>query len=174
MLNFGMCLYCWMWIDVWGGIFPVNCCLSQHTIKLIWNKWAHRRLQCLVLSCRNELWQAVNSSSRYKTRIPCLQTALFTFYWDTDGGFVSGIHVTQDTIRRMWHSFNTGNLIQELLLRFLGSTSSRLHTCLHSAKIQFTPTAVKSMLSRYHVTHTDCVKRNGSKTARTSRLTNYN
>lgn len=105
MITIGMCGNFWTWIDVWDVSF------SPH--KLTCSDWA-QRIQCLIFSCRNELWQAVNSWPRCSTRIPRLQTALFTFE--------TGIRVTQGTIPRMRQSFNTAAKVSGL---------SRLHARLH-------------------------------------------
>lgn len=81
---------------------------------------------------------------------------------------MSGICVTQDTIRRMWHSFNTAAKVSGLNVQ----PSPRSSTVRY---VQFTPAAVKSTLSCYHVRYMDCVmKETEGETARTSKLKNYN
>ncbi|KAL7388813.1 hypothetical protein ABVT39_021190 [Epinephelus coioides] len=61
------------------------------------------------------------------SRISRLQTALLTFYGDTNGGFVSGIRVTQGTIRRMWHSFNTAAKVSGAERPDFNSTGQSMH-----------------------------------------------
>lgn len=102
-----------------------------------------------------------------RTRIPGLQTAPFTFYGDASGGFESGIRVTQDTIRRMWQSFNTTAKVSGLNVQ----PSPRSSTLCY---IQFTPTAAKSMLSWYHVSYMECVmKETEGETALACKPENY-
>lgn len=81
---------------------------------------------------------------------------------------MSGICVTQDTIRRMWHSFKTAAKVSGLNVQ----SSPRWFTFCY---VQFTPAAVKSTLSCYHASYMDCVMKEAEgETAHTSKLKNYN
>lgn len=85
-------------------------------ITLMWNKWAW---MCHIL-----MWMPNATSHKFLRRATRPEFFIYRllcslFYWDTDGGFVSGICATQDTTQSMWQSFNGGNLIREPPRRFL-------------------------------------------------------
>lgn len=95
---------------------------SFHAIKLIWNKWAWR-IQCLVFSCRDELWRAVNSccSLRHPKFLVCrLRSSLFMETPTED--------LCQESVSRRAQSHECGRVLTPLL-RFL---NARLHARLPS------------------------------------------
>lgn len=89
-----------------GNIFPQNFCISPHNQTDVEQVSVEDSVSQILMQ-KLTVTSCKFLPPRCSSRIPRLQTALLTFYGDTNGGFVSGIRVTQGTIRRMWHSFNT-------------------------------------------------------------------
>lgn len=144
-----MCGNFWTWIHVQGRIFPQNCCISPHNQPdleqvSVEDSVAHVLMQKWTVTSREFLPPAATA----EFLICRLRCSLFMETPMED--------LCQESMSRRTQSDECGTVLT-LLLRFLGWSASLSPLLSAFCCIQFTPTAVKSMLSCYHVSYMDCV-----------------